>query len=137
MLAFLRQWKFMLNLLIMKLENTSLHKKCLRPSYKIWVTVIHVTLQLVNFYLKTANYKVHSLSGFINLPRIILPKFCLYWDHFIKMVETKLVNSANTCIVQIDWRPPSLSELTPYQISLGLTYLGSESSKYLAIFNKN
>ena len=26
------------------------------------------------------------------------------------------------------WRPPSLSELTPYCISLGLTHLGSEGS---------
>ena len=26
------------------------------------------------------------------------------------------------------WRPPRLSELTPYQISLGLTHLGLEAS---------
>ena len=37
------------------------------------------------------------------------------------------------CIMKtkINWRPPSLSELTPYQISLWLTHLGSaEASKY-------
>ena len=27
-----------------------------------------------------------------------------------------------------NWRPPSLSELTPYLIPLGLTHLGSEAS---------
>ena len=29
------------------------------------------------------------------------------------------------------WRPPSLSELTPYLIQLGLTHLGSEASIYI------
>ena len=29
------------------------------------------------------------------------------------------------------WRPPSLSELTPYWIPLGLTHLGSEVSKWI------
>ena len=32
------------------------------------------------------------------------------------------------------WRPPSLSELTPYEISLELAYLGSEASIYVYIF---
>ena len=32
------------------------------------------------------------------------------------------------------WRPPSLSKLTPYQISLRLTNLGSEASKYKYCF---
>ena len=32
------------------------------------------------------------------------------------------------------WRPPSLSELTPYEISLGLTHQGSETSKYNSKF---
>ena len=31
------------------------------------------------------------------------------------------------------WRPPSLSELTPYWITLGLTHLGLETSKYINI----
>ena len=35
--------------------------------------------------------------------------------------------------IYIIWRPPSLSELTPYQITSGLTHLGSEASKYCLI----
>ena len=30
----------------------------------------------------------------------------------------------------MNWRPPNLSELTPYQLSLGLTLLGSETFNY-------
>ena len=31
-------------------------------------------------------------------------------------------------LYQRNWRPPSVSEFTPYQISLGLTHFGSEAS---------
>ena len=33
------------------------------------------------------------------------------------------------------WRPPSLSELTPYQITSGLTHLGSEASIYTKVLS--
>ena len=33
------------------------------------------------------------------------------------------------------WRSPSLSELTPMIFNTGLTYLGSEPSKYKLILN--
>ena len=36
-----------------------------------------------------------------------------------------------------NWRPPSLSELIPYQISLGLTHLGSEASNYSVLLIEN
>ena len=37
-------------------------------------------------------------------------------------------NNYNFEVIMIKWRPPSLSVLTPYQISLGLTHLGLEAS---------
>ena len=38
-----------------------------------------------------------------------------------------------TCIIVI-FRPPSLSELTPYYISLGLTHLGLKASTFCEYF---
>ena len=34
---------------------------------------------------------------------------------------------------KVNWRPPSLSELTPMIFNMGLTYLGSEASNYSKI----
>ena len=31
----------------------------------------------------------------------------------------------------LNWRPPSLSELTPMKFNTGLTHLGSETSNYI------
>ena len=39
------------------------------------------------------------------------------------------MNEIKICLNIIKWRPLSLSELTPYQISLGLTHLGSDAFK--------
>ena len=36
------------------------------------------------------------------------------------------------CCNLMNWRPLSLSELTPYQIPLGLTHLGLETSNYIS-----
>ena len=33
----------------------------------------------------------------------------------------------------LNWKPPTLSELTPYLISLGLTHFGSEASNNFLI----
>ena len=38
-------------------------------------------------------------------------------------------------LYKLIWKPPSTSELTPYQLSSGLTHLGSEASKWLGIIH--
>ena len=58
----------------------------------------------------------------------ILNKRC-YTSRDRKYKSTLQLESPR-CFNRIKWRPPSLSESTPYWISLGLTHLGSEASKY-------
>ena len=60
--------------------------------------------------------------GFITKSNLNFLFFFMQMKLIFKKSEKKTIN------VIIIWRPSSLSKLTPYWISLGLTHLGSEAS---------
>ena len=53
--------------------------------------------------------------------------------HWILYGHGHLRNKDYTYI-NYNWRPPSLSELTPMVFNTGLTHLGSEASKYTCMY---
>ena len=75
-----------------------------RPS--IWI--IQNINQITTLWITPLKFQVNQLEKQLNKTSLL--KYNYFWN--------------------ITWRSPSLSELTPYWISLGLTHLCSEASIY-------
>ena len=79
-----------------------------------------------------SNFILKKMHKFKRVMFIVLSSWEFYVlmiiDDQQKKIKRKKFLSCQNTFLNIIWRPPSLSELTPYKISLGLTHLGSEAS---------
>ena len=89
----------------------------------------------VRLLVLTYGYTQALLTQFYNFaPTSLIINVFIFYISYKKLLSSKENVLIFVYSLFFKWRPSMLCELTPYQISLGLTHLGSEASKWWRLF---